>query len=125
MNTISYRDQNCRGMVFDGEDLSNADFTNADLGSASLRHCKLDGALFVNADLSRADISGSELATADLSGCSLLDVRGIEWTGVRAKSDGDKCRLLCEMHRSKCPQVQTKEFYDTLMKQMLIRILPI
>lgn len=125
MNTISYRDHNCRGMVFDGQDLSNADFTNADLGGASLRNCKLSGTIFVNADLSRADMSDSDLATADLSGCSLLDVRGIEWTGVRAKSDDDKFRLLCEMHRSRCPQVQTKEFDDTLMRQKLLISLPI
>lgn len=52
------------GYVFDGQNLSSADFTRAALNDASFQNATLNGAIFTNAALDGADFTGAVLDAA-------------------------------------------------------------
>jgi len=64
--TLSFRERNLRGAVFDRSDLRNVDFENASLQGASLDGTRLQGA-----SLEFASLQGASLNSASLQGASL------------------------------------------------------
>ena len=67
------------GRSFDGLDLRNAIFDNADLSNISLKSTKLVGARFANADLLGTSLSGYDLTNTNFVG---VDLSGKDLTGT-------------------------------------------
>jgi len=77
--------------VFHNANLTNANFSNSDLGWAVFRNANLTGANLTGADLTNANLIGADLTGADLTGA---DLTGADLTGA----DLENTHLNCKNH---------------------------
>ena len=88
--TLSLRNRNLRGAMFDRDDLRNVDLFQASLQGASLDGASLQGASLIGANLQGASLDGASLQGASLNGASLqgaslfrANLQGVSLEGAR------------------------------------------
>ncbi len=67
----SFRNENLKQVILDGESLSGIDFTGANLQNAYLQNCNLENAIFESANLRGAYLNSSNLKNANFRNADL------------------------------------------------------